>query len=155
MFKFFRLFFAFVLAALLGSQAALAQESGTRDEAKAMVAAALAHVKKVGADKAFTDFTKDKANWTKKDLYVVVLDFDGVMLAHGANEKLVGKNLIGLKDQKGVEFIKGMAELAEAKGEGWFEYDWPNPVTKKLEGKTSYVTRIAGTRQFALVGVYR
>jgi signal transduction histidine kinase len=134
---------------------AQAQESGTREEAKAMVNAAVAHVKKVGADQAFSDFSKDKANWVKKDLYVAVLDFDGVMLAHGANEKLIGKNLIGLKDQRGHEFIKQMISLAQSKGDGWVDYDWVNPVSKKVEPKASYLLRLPGAKQFALVGVYR
>lgn len=36
----------------------IAQEFGTRDEARAMVDSAVAHVKKVGPEQAFKDFTQ-------------------------------------------------------------------------------------------------
>jgi signal transduction histidine kinase len=135
--------------------AAAQADHGTKEEAKAMVEAALSHVKKVGADKAFEDFTTNKGDWTKKDLYVAMVDLEGVVRAHGANQKLVGKNILGLKDQKGNAFVKEMIDIAGKKGEGWVEYDWPNPVTQKVEAKASYVQRVAGANYFALVGVYR
>jgi signal transduction histidine kinase len=133
---------------------ASAQDHGTRDEAKALTEAAIAHMKKVGNDKAFDDFTKDKATWNKKDLYVFVFDTEANWKAHGANEKLVGKNLINLKDQNGKEFVKDFVATA-VKGEGWVDYDWAHPVSKKVEGKSSYVKRVAGTNLAVSVGIYR
>ena len=134
---------------------AMAQDHGTKDEAKTMISAALAHVKKVGNDQAFKDFTSDKANWTKKDLYVFAMDLKGVVLAHGANEKLVGKNLIELKDQNGKLFAREFIDVGTAKGEGWVDYDWASPVTKKVEGKSTFVKRISGFDGFLEVCVYR
>jgi signal transduction histidine kinase len=134
---------------------AMAQDHGTKDEAKAMANAALAHIKKVGNDQAFKDFTSDKANWTKKDLYVFVMDTKGVVLGHGANEKLVGKNLIELKDQNGKAFAREFVEVGTTKGEGWVDYDWANPISKKVEGKSSYIKRVPGFDGFVAVGVYR
>jgi cytochrome c len=152
-----KLFRAFVaLVAALGFVAgAAAQEKGTREEAKAMVEAAIAHVKKVGADKAFEDFTKDKAAWNKKDLYVFAFDTEANWKAHGANEKLVGKNLLNLKDQNGKEFIKEFVQVVTTKGEGWVDYDWASPTTKKVEDKTTLVKRVPGTNFAVAVGIYR
>ena len=48
------------------------------------------------SEKAYKDFTTDKAAWTKKDLYVMVYDNKAVALAHGANEKLVGNPASGV-----------------------------------------------------------
>lgn len=138
---------------MLGS--ALAQEQGTKQEAAAMVEAAVAHVKKVGADKAFDDFNKDKAHWTKKDLYVFALDFEGHQTANGANEKLVGKSILGLKDPNGKEHVKEMISVASTKGEGWVDYDWPNPVTKKVQAKSAFVKRIPDANALVGVGIYR
>jgi cytochrome c len=151
------LFRAFIaLFAAVGFVAgAAAQEKGTREEAKAMVEAAVAHIKKVGHEKAFEDFTKDKANWNKKDLYVFAFDTDANWKAHGANEKLVGKNLIALKDQNGKEFIKEFVQVVTTKGEGWVDYDWAHPTTKKVEDKTTLVKRVAGTNYAVAVGIYR
>lgn len=134
---------------------ALSQEVGTRDEAKAMVDAAVAHVRKVGSEQAFKDFT-DKSNmtWRKKDLYVWGCDMNGVNVAHGANEKLVGKNLIDLKDPNGKLLIQELRAMAQ-KGGGWVEYEWPHPQTKKIESKVTFVRKTEGFEGFVGVGVYR
>lgn len=137
---------------LLG--AAQAQERGSKDEAKAMVDAAFEHIKKVGPDKAYKDFTTDKAAWIKKDLYVMVYDGKGVALAHGANEKLVGKDMSAVKDANGVAIVTGMIGVA-AKGGGWFDYDWPDPVTKKIMAKSTYARKLPAGEGFVGVGIYK
>jgi len=151
--NFFRPLMALLLTAFV-SVSALAQDHGSKDEAKSLVNAALVHIKKVGNEQAFKDFTTDKGNWTKKDLYVVAQDTKGAVLAHGANEKLVGKNLIEVKDQNGKLFVQELISVG-SKGEGWVDYDWSNPVSKKVEGKSSFVKRIPGFDGIVLVGVYR
>lgn len=151
----FRMILAAVVSIGLWSSAAQAQENGTRDEAKAMVEAAIEHAKKVGAEQAFKDFT-DKANatWHKKDLYVFAYTMEGVNVAHGANDKLVGKNLIELKDPEGKLLIKELRDTA-AKGGGWVEYEWPHPQSKKIESKVSYAKKMVNYEGFVGVGVYR
>ena len=147
----------FVAAAMFGllSVNASAQEFGTRDEAKAMVDAAVEHVKKVGPDQAFKDFTnKENKAWQKKDLYVFAYTSEGVNVAHGANDKLVGKNLIELKDPNGKPLIQELRDTAK-KGGGWVEYDWPHPQTKKIESKVSYTRMMTNFDGFVGVGVYR
>jgi cytochrome c len=140
------------LGLLAGAQA---QDNGTRDEAKAMVEAAIEHVKKVGAEQAFKDFTdKTNKNWQKKDLYVFAYNMEGVNVAHGANDKLIGKNLIELKDPEGKLLIKELRDTA-AKGGGWVDYEWPHPQTKKIESKVSYVKKMVNFEGFIGVGVYR
>ena len=147
----------FICAALATGfhAASLAQANGTREEAKAMVDAAVEHVKKVGPDQAFKDFT-DKSNksWQVKDLYVFAYNMEGVNVGHGANDKLVGKNLIELKDPNGKLLIQELRSAAQ-KGSGWVEYDWPHPQTKKIESKISYARKLANYDGFVGVGVYR
>lgn len=156
-----RMQFVSVLActAVLASLPTLsvASERSTRDEATTMVSAAVAHMQKAGKDKAFDDFTNDKTNWVKKDLYVFVIDTKaGALTAHGANPKLVGRNLLELKDQNGKLFFREFITVAEsAKGEGWVDYDWSNPTTKKVEPKTTLVRRVPGTGYAVAVGIYR
>ncbi len=145
---------AVTASTLLFSGAALAQERATKEEAKAMVDAAFDHIKKVGAEKAYKDFTTDKAAWTKKDLYVMVYDSKAVALAHGANDKLVGKDMSAVKDGNGKPVVGGLIDVA-AKGGGWFDYDWPDPVTKKMMAKTTYARKQPNGEGFIGVGVYR
>jgi cytochrome c len=134
---------------------ALAQENGTRDDAKAMVDAAVDHVKKVGHEQAFKDFSdKSNKNWQKKDVYVFAYNMDGINVAHGANEKLIGKNLIELKDPNGKLLIQELRNTAQ-KGNGWVEYEWPHPQTKKIESKVSFVRKLQNFEGFVGAGVYR
>lgn len=145
-----------LMAGLGGFGPALGQERGSRDEARAMVDAAVEHVRKAGPDQAFRDFT-DKANaaWHRKDLYVFAYQLDGLSVAHGANDKLIGKNLIEMRDPNGKFLIKELRDMALAGG-GWVEYDWPHPQTMKIEAKASYVRRTVDFDGFFLgVGVYR
>jgi len=147
-------FMAAVLALGVAGSAMAQQERANKDEAVAMVKAAFDHIKKAGPEKAFDDFTNDKGNWIKKDLYVMVYDNSGKTLAHGGNAKLVGKMLSNVKDVNGVAIFAGMLETA-AKGGGWFNYDWPDPVTQKVMPKTTYVIRQPNGEGFIGVGVYR
>jgi cytochrome c len=148
---------AFAAVAVFGliATAAHAEERGTKDEAKAMVDAAVAHVKKVGSEQAFKDFSTDKANWSKKDLYVFAYDMKGACLAHGANEKLIGKDMLQVKDSNGKPIIVEMVKITSAGKDGWVDYDWAHPVTKKIEPKSSYVRKVSNPDAFVGVGVYR
>ncbi|MBJ7313957.1 cache domain-containing protein [Rugamonas sp. CCM 8940] len=123
--------------------AASAADKGSADEAVAMVKKAAALIKSDGKDKAFAAFS-DTGNTTfhDRDLYIYVYDLNGVALAHGNNPKMVGKPLIGLKDNEGKAMIKEMIDLAKAKGKGWVEFKWPNPVTKAVEAKAGYVEKV-------------
>jgi signal transduction histidine kinase len=47
-----------------------------------------------------------------------------------------------------------MIAISQGPGSGWVDYKWPNPITNKIEDKTSYVERM-GTNYFVGVGVYR
>ncbi len=142
------------LTAVFFTAPALAQERGTKEEAKAMLDAAFDHIKKVGAEKAYKDFNTDKATWVKKDLYVIAQDEKGVFLVHGVNDKLIGKDMSAVKDGSGKPLSAGLQAMAN-KGGGWYDYDWPDPVTKKMAAKTTYVRKPPQGEGFIGVGVYR
>lgn len=122
------------LVCLVGSSWAV----GSADEAKTLVDHAIAFMKANGREKAFAEFNNRKGQFVKGDLYVFVIDMSGKCLAHGGNEKLVGKDVIGLKDSDGKFFIKDVIDGAKAKGSGWSDYRWTNPQTKSIEKKSTY-----------------
>jgi cytochrome c len=130
---------AIVLAPRLGVAAG---DHGTADEAKAMVEKAVAYLKVVGPEKAFVAFG-DKANkdFHDRDLYVFVRSMDGNTVAHGANPGMVGHTDLGLKDADGKLYNKEMIDLANSKGSGWVEYRWVNPVSHKIEPKSSFIEK--------------
>jgi len=135
----------FVLCAIVFVGAAHAADQGTAPEAEAMVKRAVAYIKANGADKAYAEFTQGK-EFKDRDLYVIVYDLTGKNLAQGANPKLVGKDLMGLKDPDGKPMIRMFVDLAREKGKGWVEgYRFLNPVTQKIEGKAMYLERVGDT----------
>lgn len=133
-------FFALALNA-----AAFAAEKGTAEEAVALVKKAAAYLKENGKEKAFSEFNNPKGQFADRDLYVFVYGTsgDGINLAHGANPKLIGKNLLDLRDADGKLIVKGFIEVGNSKtGHGWVDYKWPNPVTKAVEAKSTYIERV-------------
>jgi len=83
----------------------------------------------------------------------VVYDLNGKVLAHGQNEKQVGKELIGMKDADGKEFVKERVDLAKSKGKFWQDYKFTDPVTKKILPKSMYCEKVEETAVCA--GVYK
>jgi cytochrome c len=131
-----KLFVAILINLLLVS---FAFAGGTANEAKVLVEKAAAYIKAEGKDKAFTEFTNSKGKFVDRDLYIFVVDFNGLTLAHGGNAKLVGKDMRELKDADGEFFIQKMITLAKSKGTGWVDYKWANPTSNKIEPKSTYV----------------
>jgi signal transduction histidine kinase len=135
--------------------AAQNKSKGTAAEATAMVQKAIAHIKKAGKEKAFADFNDKKGAFTDRDLYVVVYDLNGKVLAHGANEKMIGKDVIDLRDNDGKYFVKERVEMMSKApdAKGWQDYKFMNPVSKQIEPKRMYLQRhedlIVGT------GIYK
>ncbi len=139
------------LAAAMASPA-LAAERGTAAEAEAMVKKAVAYLKTNGKAKAAEEFTSG-TSFKDRDLYVSFYDMTGTNIAHGANAKLVGKNLIGLKDPDGKLILQMIVDVAK-KGKGWTDsYKFRDPLTEKLADKVIYVERVDDT--LIAVGVYK
>jgi cytochrome c len=139
---------AFCIAALGASGSALAQKKGefaTKDEAVAMVKKGVAFIKKEGKEKGYTEITNKKGQFNDRDLYLVVYGLDGVVRAHGANDKMVAKNLMELKDVDGKPFVKERVEMGKANATFWQDYKFSNPVSKKIEPKQMYCERLEDT----------
>ncbi len=117
---------------------------GTADEAKGLVEKAVALMKASGNEKAFKEFSDPKGKFVDRDLYIWVADINAnaKCLAHGANAKLIDKELIEFKDSDGKLFITEIVNLAKSKGNGWVDYKWTNPVSKKIEQKSVYLQKV-------------
>jgi len=130
------------LCALLIVGPALASDKAGKPEAEAMVNKAVAFLKANGAEKAYGEFDNKEGQFIDRDLYIVVYDLSGKCLAHGANAKLIGKDLSDSQDIDGKYFVKERAELAKTKQSFWQDYKFANPVTKKIEPKEMYCERV-------------
>jgi signal transduction histidine kinase len=144
---------AFALGAAVPALAQKKGEFATKEEAVAMVKKGVAFIKKEGKDKGYAEISNKKGQFNDRDLYLVVYGLDGVVRAHGANEKMISKNLIDLKDVDGKPFVKERVELGKANATFWQDYKFTNPVSKKIEPKQMYCERLEDT--VVCGGVYK
>jgi cytochrome c len=140
-----------LLSAISG--AAWSADFASKDEAVAMVKKAVDFIKQQGADKAYTEIDTKGGQFTDRDLYVVVYGLDGKVLAHGANQKLIGKDMIEAQDVDGKYFVKERVDLAQKEPNFWQDYKFVNPESKKIEPKQMYCERLEQTAVCA--GVYK
>jgi cytochrome c len=119
-----------------------ARANATPDEATAMVKKGVSYIKTNCKDKGYAEVSNKQGQFVDRDLYLVVYGLDGTVRAHGANEKMIGKNLMDLKDIDGKPFVKERVELAQSKGTFWQDYKFTNPVTKKIEPKAMYCEKL-------------
>jgi signal transduction histidine kinase len=102
---------------------------------------ACALLEKEGAA-AFPKFSGHGSAFLYEGTYVWVHTLaEGKMLVHPIKHKMVGNNLIGLKDTRGKRFFVTMNDLVSEKGEGWVEYYWPKPGTEDAVRKISFVKK--------------
>lgn len=134
-----------ITAAILALAIALpvrAADHASKDEAVAMVKKGAAFWKANGEEKTFAAITNKDAQFIDRDLYLVVYGLDGVVYAHGANAKQVGRNLMEMTDIDGKAFVKERVELGKKQASFWQDYKYSDPVTKKIEPKTTYCERV-------------
>ena len=140
-----RTFFAVCSAVALACTSMVAHADAKPEDATAMVKKGVAFIKTSGHDKGYAEISSKTSQFKKEDLYLVVYGLDGTVHAHGANEKMIGKNLIELKDIDGKPFVKERVELAKSKGTFWQDYKFTNPETKKIEPKSMYCEKLDET----------
>ena len=135
----------------------VAKASTGDGDLKALADKAIAYYKANGKEKAMAEFNNQKSTFVKGDLYVVVIDFKGTVLAHGGTPGLTGNSLYDQKDPNtGKYFVREMIDAARsASGTGWITYNWANPTTKKVQPKKSWIKRIENTESFVICGVFQ
>jgi signal transduction histidine kinase len=129
-------------AVLVALAVAAPADARTADEAKALAERAVAHIKAVGRDRAFADFSRPDGGFVDGELYVFCQDASGVVVAHGGNPKLVGQNMAGVRGPDGRLANVEINRLGLTQGGGWLEFRWPNPATKRIELKAAYVLKV-------------
>jgi len=151
--KVFKFIFACLFMASCFSAMATDQPAASKTDAVAMVKKAIGYIRQNGKDKALAEFSRPNGQFVDGELYIAALDLNGLMLAHGANPKLIGKSLLDIKDVNGKAFVREQIELAKTKGNGWVEFVWVNPVSQKMEPRYTYLERIDD--YFVLSGVFK
>jgi len=128
----------------LGNSAhSLAAERATKEEAVAMVKKAVAFYKANGREKSLVAFSDQQGQFKDRELFLIVLDPKGVAVAHTALKKMIGANIMELKDVNGVMIIKSFYKAVEKTGAGWSdEYIFINPANQTMEPKLTYVEKV-------------
>ncbi|MCG6536219.1 MAG: cache domain-containing protein [Syntrophales bacterium LBB04] len=112
------------------------------DAAKLMVSKAVSYYKGQGKEKALTEFSNPKGLFREDDIYIFVMSLDGVIIAHGVDDKLVGRDLTAMADSDGRGYFHEIIETANLQGSGFAKYWWPNPSSQHIEPKEIYFEKI-------------
>lgn len=131
---------------------AAAEPAASREEAVKLVQKAVQFAKQNGREKAVEEFNKPAGPFVDRELFIVAIDLNGNLLANGANRKMVGKNLIDIRDVDGRYFTRDEIALAKSQGRGWVDFKWPHPLTGKIEPRSVYLERVDD--YLILAGVY-
>ena len=141
-----KLFIGFLVCSFLMTSAGIAlskEKRGSAAEAEALVKKAATLIKAKGKEKAFAEINDPKGPFVDRDLYIAVYDLNGVVLAHGFNHKMIGKNLIDLKDPDGRAMVKERIDLAKTQNSFWQrDYKFVDPLTKTIKHKDMYVEKL-------------
>ena len=147
-----RIALVFSALALAAAGVAAKDEFANAKEAESMVGKAVAALK-ASKDKTVEEINQKSGQWVDRDLYAVVYDMNGHVVAHGANAKMVGKDLIDFKDPDGKAFVKERVDLARSKGKFWQDYKFTDPVSKKMLAKTAYCEKTG--EMIVCAGIYK
>lgn len=142
-----------VIGVVVAVGAADAADRATKDQAIAMVNKAVVYIKANGADKAYAEIDKKGGLFTDLDLYIVVYGFNGHVLAHGANEKLIGTDQSAAKDPDGKAFVAERIALAKKGQPFWQDYKFMDPLTHTVLPKEMYCQPLNDTAVCG--GVYK
>ena len=120
-----------------------AMVAGFEDECIAKCKEAAQLVKDKGIDAGVTEISKKDGKFVSADTFVILFNFEGVVLAHPTKPDTIGKNRMKDKDSKGKAYYQEYVEVAKTKGAGWVEHMWVSPEKKEFQKKT-YVQRVEG-----------
>jgi signal transduction histidine kinase len=146
-----------LLAGMLLSNVAGAEERATREECIAMTKAASAMLE---ADKAagIKEINNPKGKFVWKDSYVFLMNKSGKMLAHPFQPELLKKDtLLNETDKNSVKPKKIFVEFVDVafnNGEGWVDYKWPKPKSNVPSNKFTFIHRVGWTDMLVGAGTY-
>lgn len=127
----------------LSTAAAMAVTEPGEKDAIAMAERGAAFMKSHGRDEMMKKITARDPDYVQGSLYVDMRDIKtGIVLAHPINPSIVGKDLTDVPDADGKKYRREIIELAAQKGKGWVDYKYKNPITNKIEQKTTYILRV-------------
>ena len=133
---------AFTFSLVISFHAAIFSQSSEFQYAEtkqlvALVSDAAKLIEEKGED-SFEELSMDNSKWRHDEIYIFVLDFEGVAKVH-INEDMIGKSQNDLLDVNGKPFIRWFIyEVIDDDG-GWSHYLWVKPGHIFPTWKTAYI----------------
>jgi cytochrome c len=131
----------------LAATPALAETQAGKADAEALVQKVIAFYKAHGRDKTLAEINAHGSAVSDPEhkLYVYVSDItSGKSVAHGSNSQMVGVDFSRIRDTDGKPFVADLLTLARSGKSGWVDHTRPNPATKQIENKSTYVQAFDG-----------
>ncbi|MBS1158860.1 MAG: hypothetical protein H6R15_1279 [Proteobacteria bacterium] len=130
------------LLMLAAGSLANAAEHATPREARALFDQAVKYLQANGPEQAWSAFNNKKGPFVKKDLYVYVIDRQGVYVANGAApDSLIGLKVLDTVDAAGEPLFRQMIAVTEKQEEASIRYVWLNRKSNRVEPKVAWVHR--------------
>lgn len=130
------------LLMLAAGALANAAEHATPREARALFDQAVKYLQANGPEQAWSAFNNKKGPFVKKDLYVYVIDRQGVYVANGAApDSLIGLKVLDTVDAAGEPLFRQMIAVTEKQEEASIRYVWLNRKSNRVEPKVAWVHR--------------
>ncbi len=129
------------LALASAAHLALADEHATPREAHALFDQAVKYLEANGPEEAWRAFDDRKGPFVKKDLYVFVINRDGVYVANGAAESLIGLKVLDTVDAAGNPLFREMIAVTDKQAEARIRYVWLDRKTNRVEPKVTWLHR--------------
>jgi signal transduction histidine kinase len=135
------------IPAVLFSCLVAGAQTFTPAQAENIVKRAIVYAQENGMDKLIAQTNQADGRFhvgSGSELYLIILDKDGILRANGYKKDLVGTDRMVVKDPDGKFYMREVLKMANTKGSGWVDYKFPNPLTNKVEQKTTYCEAFKG-----------
>ncbi|MCY3944835.1 MAG: cache domain-containing protein [Anaerolineaceae bacterium] len=132
------------------SHAGRLADLNSREDLKAFVHCAAAHVDMVGWEQAAQDFGGDQ--WLDGPIYLFASTLDGTTLFSPGTDANPGDSLWELRDSDGVAVVQEQARIARDFGGGYVYYRLENIASGEEEPKLSYVLQLDYRGEPAFIG---
>ncbi len=110
-------------------------------------------------DDVQSDIQTEILNWVSEinfgeEGYIFLANYEGLLLAHGAQPELVGQNLWALEDVNGVKITQEMRRAVNNPAGSFITYAWQRPHLSSVSQKLSFVRGFEAWGWMVCAGVY-